>query len=895
MLRGRIYILSKKFGQFKLHGNTKSALLTAAICASGVFLINSGINVQAATNTNQNQAVTQASDTDLPEGISQDDVVNQGTCGTVNWYFTNDGTLYLMGGKLGSLESIDMDISLVTRIDTSKAKSPVIAPEKSSRLFGATVITSKTYFRNLTTADLSKMDTSNTTNMAYMFDFCSKLTSLDLSNFDTSNVTRMDNMFANCTGLKSVNLSSFNTSQVTSMNWMFNRDTLETLDVSNFDTSSVTDMSDMFARMPNLQNLDISGFDMSKVTNTADMFVDANIKSVTLGPKNKFGNGTNLTTTENNSSWVNVVDSSQPKADNVSDTTVDLSTIVPKYFDEHPETTDIMLRPSVNGEQLYQGDLTLPVTTQNGETSSRVIKDVIATSPGTVNLPDDNGYTPDPSSVDVTYDIKTDTFNLKKDDQVINYIPKSGTSITASVKIPITINGETDSSQPYIVVNDITGAVNHTVTVPVPSTLKDGSNNPNPPTVQAQVNKDGIITTNETVNYTSPEISGKVTIPILKDGKKGTVESDKTYTGKVGDTFDVDVPTIDGYNPDKSTVKATVNADKTITANETVTYTPVEKPSVTAKVSIPISKDGKESTIQTDQTYTGKIGETIDVTVPTIDGYMPDKSTVKATVNDDKTISTNETVTYTPAEKPSVTAKVSIPISKDGKESTIESDQAYTGKIGDTIDVTVPTIDGYNPDKSTVQATVNADKTISSDETVTYTKKSSGGSGSNTNNNNNNSNNNNNGNDNQNNVTVEYKDQTVATFNNVDNVPLYSRNSDDTMSRIGNRALARNSAWFSNKKLTINNESYYQVATNEYVRADQVYPYQSVNADIRTYGDSSKTLVNAYGDTSNRALAANSNWFTDRIATINGDKYYRVSTGEFVSVNDAYIYQVLNN
>ena len=115
------------------------------------------------------------------------------------------------------------------------------------------------------------------------------------------------------------------------------------------------------------------------------------------------------------------------------------------------------------------------------------------------------------------------------------------------------------------------------------------------------------------------------------------------------------------------------------------------------------------------------------------------------------------------------------------------------------------------------------------------------------------------------------------------------------MSRIGNRALARNSAWFSNKKLTINNESYYQVATNEYVRADQVYPYQSVNADIRTYGDSSKTLVNAYGDTSNRALAANSNWFTDRIATINGDKYYRVSTGEFVSVNDAYIYQVLNN
>lgn len=815
-------MLSKKFGQFKLHGNTKSALLTAAICASGVFLINSGINVQAATNTNQNQAVTQASDTDLPEGVNQADVVSQGTWGTAPWYFTNDGTLYLMGGKLEKdLRLIGMDINLVTRIDTSKAKSPVIAPEDCTMLFGGASVNYGPYFRNLTSADLSKMDTSHATNMALMFAHCTKLTSLDLSSFDTSNVTSMRLMFLGCNSLKSVNVSSFNTSKVNQMERMFNDAALESLDVSNFDTSNVTNMFRMFAYMNNLQSLDISGFDTSKVADTTLMFLNSNIKSVTLGPKNKFSSGTNLTTTENNSSWVNVVDSSQPKADNVSDTTVDLSTIVPKYFDEHPETTDIMLRPSVNGEQLYQGDLTLPVTTQNGETSSRVIKDVIATSPGTVNLPDDNGYTPDPANVDVTYDIKTDTFNLKKDDQVINYIPKSGISITASVKIPITINGETDGSQPYIVVNDITGAVGDIVTVPVPSTLKDGSNNPNPTTVQAQVNKDGIITTNETVNYTSPEISGKVTIPILKDGKKGTVESDKTYTGKVGDTIDVDVPTIDGYTPDKSTVKATVNADKTI--------------------------------------------------------------------------STNETVTYTPAEKPSVTAKVSIPISKDGKESTIQTDQTYTGKVGDTIDVTVPTIDGYNPDKSTVKATVNADKTISSDETVTYTKKSSGGSGSNTNNNNNNNSNNNNGNDNQNNVTVEYKDQTVATFNNVDNVPLYSRNSDDTMSRIGNRALARNSAWFSNKKLTINNESYYQVATNEYVRADQVYPYQSVNADIRTYGDSSKTLVNAYGDTSNRALAANSNWFTDRIATINGDKYYRVSTGEFVSVNDAYIYQVLNN
>ena len=40
-------------------------------------------------------------------------------------------------------------------------------------------------------------NTSNVTNMSYMFRECSTLTSLDLSNFDTSNVTRMSHMFYN--------------------------------------------------------------------------------------------------------------------------------------------------------------------------------------------------------------------------------------------------------------------------------------------------------------------------------------------------------------------------------------------------------------------------------------------------------------------------------------------------------------------------------------------------------------------------------------------------------------------------------------------------------------------------------------------------------------------------
>ena len=51
---------------------------------------------------------------------------------------------------------------------------------------------------------LKGLDTSNVTNMAYMFRGCSALTSLNLSNWDTSKVTNMKGMFNNCSSLTDV-------------------------------------------------------------------------------------------------------------------------------------------------------------------------------------------------------------------------------------------------------------------------------------------------------------------------------------------------------------------------------------------------------------------------------------------------------------------------------------------------------------------------------------------------------------------------------------------------------------------------------------------------------------------------------------------------------------------
>ena len=134
---------------------------------------------------------------------------------------------------------------------------------------------------SLTSIDLSNFNTSNVTDINNMFAECSSLTALDLSNLDTSNVTSMGNpgnfgyggMFRNCKSLTSLDLSSFDTSKVKQMSDMFRGcSNLTNLNLSNFNTSSATSMADMFGECSKLTSLDLSSFDTSKVTNMQDMF-----------------------------------------------------------------------------------------------------------------------------------------------------------------------------------------------------------------------------------------------------------------------------------------------------------------------------------------------------------------------------------------------------------------------------------------------------------------------------------------------------------------------------------------------------------------------------------------------------------------------------------------------
>ena len=120
---------------------------------------------------------------------------------------------------------------------------------------------------------LEYLNTSEVTDMAYMFNDCIRLTSLDVSHFNTEKVTTMNSMFYGCLRLESLDVSAFNTAKVENMQWMFLAcKALTSLDVSHFDTKNVQDMNHMFYNCNNLSNLDVSHFDTKNVQNMKNMF-----------------------------------------------------------------------------------------------------------------------------------------------------------------------------------------------------------------------------------------------------------------------------------------------------------------------------------------------------------------------------------------------------------------------------------------------------------------------------------------------------------------------------------------------------------------------------------------------------------------------------------------------
>ena len=136
------------------------------------------------------------------------------------------------------------------------------------------------------------MNTSNVTNMEYMFVGASKLKEGNFSDWDTSNVKKMGHMFDRTSALESpVNfrdasnvedmafmfwnskvpsVSIGNAGKVTTMNRMFEGSQVEKVEMGN--TSSVTNMENMFANATKLKEGNFSDWDTSNVKKMGHMF-----------------------------------------------------------------------------------------------------------------------------------------------------------------------------------------------------------------------------------------------------------------------------------------------------------------------------------------------------------------------------------------------------------------------------------------------------------------------------------------------------------------------------------------------------------------------------------------------------------------------------------------------
>ena len=126
-----------------------------------------------------------------------------------------------------------------------------------------------------TITGINYLNTSQVTNMHYMFYSCKGLTSLDVSHFNTANVTDMCSMFNDCILLENLDVSHFNTDNVTDMSYMFWRcKGLTSLDLTSFNVNKVKKMVSMFQRCFNLTTIYVTDWNMEANPTSGSMFTD---------------------------------------------------------------------------------------------------------------------------------------------------------------------------------------------------------------------------------------------------------------------------------------------------------------------------------------------------------------------------------------------------------------------------------------------------------------------------------------------------------------------------------------------------------------------------------------------------------------------------------------------
>lgn len=196
-----------------------------------------------------------------------------GTFAAVGPYVVFDSDAKTMTFKYGEQPTID-DVKCFTL--NSKPYVPMWSDKDELKKNVTTVVFDKSFAA------------ARPTTCRSWFNNFSQLTEIKgIKNLNTSNVSDMAYMFAGCLKLKSVDLTYMNLQKVEDMSYMFNYClVLKTIYLKGLNTSNVKKMNSMFELCKSLEHLDISSFNTQNVKNFQRMFYECNsLKAIYASPK----------------------------------------------------------------------------------------------------------------------------------------------------------------------------------------------------------------------------------------------------------------------------------------------------------------------------------------------------------------------------------------------------------------------------------------------------------------------------------------------------------------------------------------------------------------------------------------------------------------------------------
>ncbi|CAJ1187140.1 hypothetical protein CPR19088_GLDEOEPO_00335 [Companilactobacillus paralimentarius] len=117
-------------------------------------------------------------------------------------------------------------------------------------------------------------------------------------------------------------------------------------------------------------------------------------------------------------------------------------------------------------------------------------------------------------------------------------------------------------------------------------------------------------------------------------------------------------------------------------------------------------------------------------------------------------------------------------------------------------------------------------------------------------------------------------------YSTIVDAKLYDGNGKATSTTLPKQTL-----WKIDRKLTVDGTTYYRVASNEWIKENdgiEIFP----EVDTITTRRQAKLYTSAGKEITDRSLAPNTSWYTDRVGIVNNENMRRVATDEWVSFND---------